>query len=81
MTFLENSRHFRLFVYCYRPENENPKIRENIDFWVYKVRMDMNLLFDHYFNVLNAKTEINKNLPNLVNLDWLEAFKRQRPGT
>ena len=41
----------------------------------------MNLLFDHYFNVLNAKTEVNKNLLNLVNLDWLEAFKRQRPGT
>ena len=37
----------------------------------------MNLYFDHYFNILSAKTKINKNLLNLVNLDGL-AFKRQK---
>ena len=41
----------------------------------------MNLFVDHYFNFLTANTKINKNVLNLVNLDWLEAFKRQRPGT
>ena len=30
---------------------------------------------------LGAKTKINKNLLNLINLDGLEAFKRQTPGT
>ena len=40
----------------------------------------MNLFFDHYFNVLGAKTEINKNLLNLVNLDGL-VLKRQKYGT
>ena len=39
--------------------------------------MHMNLFFDHYFNILSAKTKINKNLLNLVNLDGL-AFKRQK---
>ena len=37
--------------------------------------------FDHYFNFLSAKTKINKNVLNLINLDGLEAFKRQTPGT
>ena len=41
----------------------------------------MNLFFDHYFNILSAKTKINKSVLNLINLDGLEAFKRQRPGT
>ena len=30
---------------------------------------------------LGAKTKINKNLLNLINLDGLEAFKRQTPDT
>ena len=77
MTFLQNYRHFRLFIYCYRPENENPEISENLYYWVYKVQMGMNLFFDHYFNILSAKTEINKKLLNLVNLDGL-ALKRQK---
>ena len=42
--------------------------------------MHMNLFFDHYFNFLSAKTKINKNVLNLINLDGLEAFKRQTPG-
>ena len=41
----------------------------------------MNVFFDHYFNFFSAKTKINKNVLNLINLDWLEAFKRQGPGT
>ena len=35
-------------------------------FWVYKVQMHMDLFFDHYFNVLGAKTKINKNVLNLI---------------
>ena len=54
---------------------------ENLCFWVYKVQMHMNLFFDHYFNFLSAKTKTNKNELNLINLDGLEAFKRQTPGT
>ena len=42
--------------------------------------MDMDLFFDHYFNFLSAKTKINKNVLNLINLDGLEAFKRRTPG-
>ena len=38
----------------------------------------MNLFFDHYFNILSAKTKINKKLHNLINLDDLEAFKKQK---
>ena len=40
----------------------------------------MNSVFDPYFNFLSAKTKINKNVLNLINLDGLEAFKRQTPG-
>ena len=40
--------------------------------------MHMNLFFDHYFNFLSAKTKINKKLLNLINLDGLETFKRQK---
>ena len=43
--------------------------------------MHMNLFFDHYFNFLSAKTKINKNVFNLINLDGLEAFKRQKYDT
>ena len=41
----------------------------------------MDLFFDHYVNFLRAKTKINKNELNLINLDGLDAFKRQTPGT
>ena len=37
--------------------------------------MCVDLFFDHYFNSLSVKTEINKNELNLVNLDGLEALK------
>ena len=43
--------------------------------WVYIVRMDLDLSFDHYFKFLSAKTEINKNELNLVNLGGLETLK------
>ena len=43
--------------------------------WVYIVRMDLDLFFDHYFKFLSAKTEINKNELNLVNLGRLETLK------
>ena len=36
----------------------------------------VDLFFDHYFNFLSTKTEINKNELNLMNLDGLEALKR-----
>ena len=81
MTFLQNFRDFRVFVFGYRPQNENPEITENLYFWVYKVQMHMDLLFDHYFKFLSAKTKINKNKLNLINLDGLEALKRQTSGT
>ena len=72
---------FRVFVFGYRPQNENPEITENLYFWVCKVQMHMNLFFDNFFNVLGAKTEINKSELNLINLDGLEAVKRQLLGT
>ena len=43
--------------------------------WVYIVRMDLDLFFDHYFKFLSAKTEVNKNELNLVNLGGLETLK------
>ena len=54
---------------------------ENLYFGVYKVQMHLNLFYHHFFDFLNAKTKINKNLLNLINLDGLEAFKKQRPST
>ena len=41
----------------------------------------MNLFVGHYFNILSAKTKINKNLLDLINLDVLEFFKSQTPAT
>ena len=43
--------------------------------------MHMNVFFNHYFKFLSAKTKINKNVLNLINLDGFEAFKRQAPDT
>ena len=81
MAFLQNFLDFRVFVFGYRSQNEKPEITENLYFWVYKVQMHMDLFFDNYFNFLGVKTKINKNLLNLINLDGLEALKRQTPGT
>ena len=82
--FLTNFRDFRVFVFKYRPQNENPEITENLYFWVYKVEMDMDLFFDLYLNFLSAKTEINKNNNkrfNLINLKRSDALKRQKYDT
>ena len=41
----------------------------------------MDLFFDHYFNFLSAKTKTNKKLLNLINLDGLKSFERQKYDT
>ena len=68
---------FRVFIFGYRSQNENPKITEILYLWVYKFQMHIDL----YFNFLGAKTEINKNELSLINLDGLEALKRQLLST
>ena len=42
--------------------------------------MNMDLFFDHYFKFLRTKTETYKSDFSLINLDALEALKRQIPG-
>ena len=81
MAFLQNFLDFRVFVFGYRSQNEKPEITENLYFWVYKVLMHMDLFFDDYFNFLGAKNKIDKSALDLINLDGLEAFQRQTPGT
>ena len=81
MAFLLNFRDFRLFVFEYRAQNENLEITKNPYFWVYNVQMNADLFFDHYFKFLRTKIEIYKSDFNLINLDGLEAIKRQIPGT
>ena len=66
--FFMNFRDFRVFAFGYRSQKENPEITENLYFLVYKVQMHMDLFFDHYFNFSGAKTKINKNVLNLINL-------------
>ena len=41
----------------------------------------MNLFFDHYFNFLSAKTKINKNVLNLINLDGLQVLNEDKNMT
>ena len=43
--------------------------------------MHINLFFDQYFNFFSTKNKTNKNVLNLINLDGLEAFRRQILGT
>ena len=47
--------------------------------------MHVDLFFDHYFNFLSVKTEINnnnkKNRLKLTNLEGLESLERQKYGT
>ena len=81
MAFLQNFRDFRVSVFENRAQNENPEITENPYFWVYKIQMNVELLFDHYFKFLSTKTEIYKSDFNPINLDGLEALKGQIPGT
>ena len=60
MAFLQNFHDLQDFVFGYRAQNENPEITENLYFWIYKVQIHVDLLFDHYFNILSLKTGINK---------------------
>ena len=60
MAFLQNFHDLQDFVFGYRAQNENPEITENLYFCIYKVQIHVDLLFDHYFNILSVKTGINK---------------------
>ena len=84
MAFLQNFRNFQVFVFGYRPQNENPEIMENLYFWIYNVQMYVHLFFDLYFKFLSVKTEINKKNNkrlNLINLEGSDALKRQKYDT
>ena len=85
MKILTNFRDFRVFVFGYRPESENPEITENLCFWVDKVQIDMDLFFGLYFNFLTVKTKIDKNNNErfnlIIKLEGSEALKRQIPAT
>ena len=82
--FLMNFRDFWVFVFGYRPQNENPEITENLYFWVCKVEMDVDPFLYLYFNFLSVKTEIKKNYNkrlNFINLKGSKALKRQIAAT
>ena len=56
-----NFQDFRVFVFGYGAQNENSEITENLYFLVYNTPMHVDLCFDHSFNCLSIKTDINKN--------------------
>ena len=62
---------FKIFVYLYKAENENPNFTDSLYFRVFKVSS-----FDQNLNFSSLKTEININRPNLINLVRAEAHKR-----
>ena len=64
--FLINSRDFRVFIFGYRALKENSEITENLYFLVYSTPMNVDLCFEHFFNCLSIKTDIDKNGLNLV---------------
>ena len=72
-----NFCNFRVFVFGYRVQNENPEITENIYFLVYNTPMHVDLRFDHYFNCLSVKTDIIKTGLNLMYSEGSKAFKTQ----
>ena len=41
-------------------KTKTQKSRKICIFWIYKVQIHVDLLFDHYFNILSLKTGINK---------------------
>ena len=57
MAFLWDFRDFQVSAFKYRAQNENPEITENPYFWVYKVEMNVDLFFEHYFKFFRTKTE------------------------
>ena len=77
LVFLINFRDFRVFFFEYRVYNENPEVTKNLYFLVYNTPMHVDLCFDHYFNCLSVKTDINKNRLNLIYSEGSIAFKTQ----
>ena len=73
-----NFRDFRVFVFGYRVQNENPEITENIYFIVYNIPMHVALCLDHYFICLSVKTDISKNGLNLIYSEGSKAFKTRK---
>ena len=69
-----NFRDFQVFVFGYRAQNENSDITKNFYFLSYNTPMHVDLCFDHYFNCLTVKTDINKNGLDLI---YSKAFKTQ----
>ena len=53
------------------------KSRKIFIFWVIKVKCMWICFFDHHFNFLRVKNDINKNRLNLINLEASEALKGQ----
>ena len=72
-----NFRDFRVSIFGYRVYNENSEITESLYFLVYNTPMYVDLCFDHYFNCLSVKTDINKNGLNLIYPEESKAFKTQ----
>ena len=82
--FLMNFRGFRVFAFGYRVYNENPETMENLYFWIYNVRMHVDLFFNLYFSFLSVKTKINKKNNkrlNWIDLEGSDALKRQKYDT
>ena len=67
----------RVFVFGYRAQNKNSEIMENLYFLVCNTPMHVDLCFDHYFNCLSIKTDINKNALNFIYSEGSKAFKIQ----
>ena len=82
LEFLLNFRDFRVFVFGYRAQNENPEITEKFYFFIYQVQIHVDLFFDYYFSFLSVNTEINnknkKHRLKLANLEELHSLERQK---
>ena len=72
-----NFRDNLAFVFGYSAQNEKPEITENFYFRFYNAPMHVDLSFDHYFNCLSVKTDINKNGLNLIYPEGPKGFKTQ----
>ena len=67
-------RDLRVFVFGYRARKENSEITENLYLLDYNTPIHVDLSFDHYFNCLSVKTDINKNRLNLMYSEGSIAF-------
>ena len=57
------------------------EITESLYFWIYRVQMHVDLFFNHYFNFLSIKTEVNKQKKSrlsLTNLEEPKSLERQK---